>query len=54
VDHAPYDTTSIMRFLIRRFELPVSPGIAARDEAFKANGLRHPGDLTHALDFNQK
>lgn len=50
VDHTPYDTTSVLRFLTRRFALPALPGLAARDAALKANGLRRPGDLTNALE----
>ncbi|MGO4727000.1 MULTISPECIES: acid phosphatase [unclassified Inquilinus] len=51
VDHTPYDTTSILRFITRRFELPVLPGIAARDAGIAANGNPPLGDLTAALDF---
>jgi acid phosphatase len=49
VDHTQYDTTSILRLITRRFDLPVLPGIAARDEKLKANGSRPMGDLTGAL-----
>jgi acid phosphatase len=49
VDHTPYDTTSILRFLTRRFDLPVLPGIQARDEKVKANGGEALGDLSNAL-----
>jgi acid phosphatase len=51
VDHTPYDTTSIMRFIAKRFDLPALPGIAARDAALKANGQPAMGDLTGALKF---
>lgn len=51
VDHTQYDTTSILRFISRRFELPPLPGITARDAALKANGLPAMGDLTAALDL---
>jgi phospholipase C len=52
VDHAPYDTTSILRFITRRFDLPALPGLGARDAALKENGLRAPGDLTGALKLD--
>ncbi|HKT20628.1 MAG TPA: acid phosphatase [Stellaceae bacterium] len=51
VDHTPYDMTSILRFITERFDLPVLPGIAARDEALKAHGSRPMGDLTQALNL---
>jgi acid phosphatase len=51
VDHTQYDTASILRFVTRRFELPVLPGLAARDAALRANGNRPMGDLTGALTF---
>jgi len=51
VDHTPYDTTSILRLITRRFGLPTLPGIRARDEAVKAHGEPALGDLTNALRF---
>jgi acid phosphatase len=51
VDHTLYDTTSIMRFITRRFELPVLPGLVTRDAALRANGHPPVGDLTDALTF---
>jgi len=51
VDHTQYDTTSILRFITKRFDLPVLPGLAARDAALKANGHPAMGDLTEALTF---
>ena len=51
VDHTLYDTTSILRFITKRFDLPVLPGLAARDAALKANGQPPMGDLTGALTF---
>lgn len=51
VDHTPYDTTSILRLITRRFDLPVLPRIRARDEAMRANGEPPLGDLTNALSF---
>jgi acid phosphatase len=50
VDHTEYDTTSILRFITRRFDLPVLPGLTARDAALKANGQPPLGDLTAALE----
>jgi phospholipase C len=52
VDHTQYDTTSILRFITKRFELPVLPGIVARDAALQKNGLPPMGDLTNALALN--
>ncbi|MBS0342355.1 MAG: acid phosphatase [Proteobacteria bacterium] len=49
VDHTPYDTASILRFITRRWSLPTLPGLAKRDEALVANGNRPMGDLTAAL-----
>jgi phospholipase C len=51
VDHTQYDATSFLRFLTRRFDLPILPGLAARDEALRANGHPPMGDLTNALAF---
>ena len=42
VDHTSYDTTSIIKFITRRFALEPLPG--ARASA---------GDLTNAFDFSQ-
>ena len=49
VDHTPYDTTSVLRLITKRFALPVLPGIAARDAAIAAHHGRPLGDLTAAL-----
>jgi acid phosphatase len=51
VDHTQYDTTSILRFITKRFDLPVLPGLVARDEALRAHGHPPMGDLTAALTF---
>lgn len=53
VDHTLYDTTSILRFITKRFGLPMLPGLRARDDALTANGNQPMGDLTNALDFPQ-
>ena len=50
VDHTQYDTTSILRFITQRWDLPVLPGITARDTALVANGEQPLGDLTGALE----
>jgi phospholipase C len=49
VDHTRYDTTSILRFITRRWDLPLLPGLAARDEALAAQGKEPMGDLSRAL-----
>jgi len=51
VDHTPYDTTSILRFITKRFDLEPLPGLLERDAALKANNQPPLGDLTQALDF---
>ncbi len=52
VDHAPYDTTSVLRFITKRFDLPKLPGLTGRDAGLKQNGFRRPGDLTNALKLD--
>lgn len=49
VDHTPYDTTSILRLITRRFNLPVLKGMQSRDDAVKANRGDPLGDLSNAL-----
>jgi acid phosphatase len=49
VDHTQYDTTSILRFITKRFDLPPLAGNVARDAALKASGSKPMGDLTGAL-----
>jgi acid phosphatase len=49
VDHTPYDTASILRFITHKWRLPVLPGIAARDAALAAHHQPELGDLTGAL-----
>ena len=51
VDHTLYDTTSILRFITKRYALPTLAGLQARDIAIAANGSPPLGDLTGALDF---
>jgi phospholipase C len=50
VDHTEYDTSSIIRFLMTRYQLPALPGITLRDEAMARLGQPSPGDLTNALE----
>jgi acid phosphatase len=42
VDKTPYDTTSILKFITRRFGLEPLPGVRA-----------NAGDLTNAFDFSR-
>jgi phospholipase C len=50
VDHTVMDTTSILRFITRRWDLPELPGLAARRRALKAHAGVEQGDLSEALD----
>lgn len=54
VDHTPMDTTSILRFITRRFDLPTLRGITVRDNAVAANNEAPLGDLTSSLDLKGK
>jgi acid phosphatase len=54
VDHTLDDTTSILRFIIRRFDLPMLQGLALRDKAMREAGSGKIGDLTEALDFSRR
>jgi acid phosphatase len=51
VDHTQYDTESILRLIIRRFDLSGLPGIARRDQGLAEHGEAPMGDLTNALDL---
>jgi acid phosphatase len=51
VDHTPYDTASVLRFITHRWSLPVLPGIALRDSSLVSHGLPPMGDLTSALEL---
>jgi len=53
IDHVQYDTTSILRFIAKRWNLPVLPGITLRDTSLRANGFPPMGDLTNALDLGR-
>jgi len=50
IDHTQYDTTSILRLITRRWNLPVLPGLIARDKALAAQDQPPMGDLTAAID----
>jgi acid phosphatase len=52
VDHTQYDTASVLRFITRRYDLPVLHGLAERDAALIHNGGKPMGDLTGALNGN--
>ena len=49
IDSSLYDTTSILRFITRRWSLPVLDGIKQRDQAVLAAGGKPIGDLSSAL-----
>jgi acid phosphatase len=51
VDHAFYDTNSILRLIDRVHGLQPLDGVLARNRAFAARGETPPGDLTGALDL---
>jgi phospholipase C len=53
VDKTLYDTSSILRFITRRFDLPMLAGLKERD-AKMAAGPNRIGDLTAALDLAAK
>jgi acid phosphatase len=53
VDHTPYDTASVLRLMIRRFDLETLPGIERRDRALAEHGEAPLGDLTNALDLTR-
>jgi acid phosphatase len=53
VDHTPYDTGSILRLIIRRFDLAGLPGISERDRALAEHGEPPMGDLTNALELRR-
>ena len=53
VDHTQYDTTSILRFITARYDLPVLPGLIARDKALRNNDEPPMGDMSAALDLTR-
>jgi acid phosphatase len=54
VDHTLYDTGSILRFITKRFDLPMLDGLKLRDDARAARGQMPMGDLTRALKLPAK
>jgi acid phosphatase len=54
VDHTQYDTTSIIRFISKRFGLPTLAGVRNRDEKLAAAGSAPMGDLTNALELSAR
>ncbi|WP_235610681.1 acid phosphatase [Bordetella sp. H567] len=50
VDHTMLDTTSILRFITRRWSLPELPGLTRRRDALKQNTGADQGDLSEVLD----
>jgi phospholipase C len=51
VDHTPNDSTSPIRFIIKRFGLRQLDGLQQRDKALIAQGQQAMGDLTEALEL---
>lgn len=49
VDHTPYDTASVLRFITHRWGLDTLPGLKTRDDALQANGAAPMGDLSAVL-----
>jgi phospholipase C len=54
VDHAPYDTASILRLITARFDLPTLAGLGMRDKVIAAGHGRPLGDLTAALNLPRR
>jgi acid phosphatase len=53
IDHTANDSTSPIRFVIKRFGLPQLAGLQERDKALIANGFAPMGDLTEALELGK-
>ena len=51
VEHTPYDTASVLRFITRRWDLEPLPGLVERDRALRQHHEEPLGDLTEALDL---
>ncbi len=51
IDHTQYDTTSVLRFITRKWHLPALDGIKQRDRLLVKNGHPPMGDLTNALEL---
>jgi acid phosphatase len=54
VDHTPYDTGSIARFITHRWSLPLLAGLQLRDASLEAHGLPAMGDLSAALELRAR
>jgi acid phosphatase len=54
VDHTPYDTGSIARFITHRWALALLPGLQLRDASLEAHGLAPMGDLSAALELRAR
>jgi acid phosphatase len=52
VDHTPYDSGSIARFIAHRWSLPLLPGLQLRDASLEAHGLPPMGDLSAPLELH--
>lgn len=53
VDHTQYDTTSILKLITEKYNLPVLSGLTLRDNGLVANGYPKNGDLTAELRLNK-
>jgi len=53
VDHTQYDTTSILRFITHRWQLPELAGLRTRDRALMRHGYPPMGDLSNALESHE-
>jgi acid phosphatase len=51
VDHTPYDTASIQRLIMRRFDLEALPGLKLRERSLAEHAEKPMGDLTNALEL---
>jgi acid phosphatase len=51
VDHTPYDTASIQRLIMRRFDLEPLPGLKLRERSLAEHAEKPMGDLTNALEL---
>jgi acid phosphatase len=51
VDHTQYDSASLLRFVINKFNLTPLKGITLRDESLKQNGFVPMGDLSDSLNL---
>jgi phospholipase C len=52
VDHTQYDTTSILKLITEKYNLPVLSGLTQRDNGLVAHGHPKNGDLTAQLNLN--